>query len=1648
MKKIITALFCVTFLIGSTWQDITSDTPTKTQLKLIYSDLETSKIEFSIDGFHLTPVKTPAGDMYLIKLDDGASLLLEGSPDVHKYSRSIIIPDQAKMEVKVISSEFVEYRDVLVAPSKGNLSRLIDPKDVSYTFGDVYQNNEFFPGEIVGLENPYILRDLRGQTVVFNPIQYNPVQKILRVYQRILVEVSAAEKDNINIFERSNEEVKYSREFLNIYQNHFLNFDEDSRFTYLVDHGNMLVISYGTFMDEMQPLVDWKNKKGIPTEMLDVSNIGSNSSAIQNFVSDYYNDNGLTFLLLVGDIAQIPSPSVGGSASDPTYGFILGNDSYAEVIVGRFSGSNSVQISTQVERSIEYERYPQLGFTEWYDDALGIASNQGTGFGGYDDDEFNDFLWETVLSPFTYDSYEGIYDPSGTDQQGITAINNGVSLINYTGHGSINSWGNGASLNTSQINSLENDNLLPFVITVGCNVGEFQSTNECFCEAWQRATHNGEPTGSIGHYGSTISQSWEPPMHGQYGMNLILTESYNENLTRTIGGIATNGCLYMNDAQGSQGINETKYWTMFGDPSVPIRTAPPTIINAEFEDVIILGANTFSAYTGTEGDLVALSLNGELLAYGYTDESGTATLELGDAGDVPGELDLVITGFNYIPYESTVMVLSPDGPYLVIDNVSVNSGLDEIIEFGESVELTLALENVGNDDASDVTVTITSSDSYISITNGIGTISYIGPNETAAVSGLSFDVSIDVPDEHNFDLSCVINAGSETWESTISLIAYAPLVSVGMVAVDDENGQLDPGDTADLIVTLVNDGGAAISNVAAILNYPNDDGLIIVNDGTDELSVIPANSNGTITFNVTVADWANIGSVADFIIEISADNNYSVSDQVSLTIGLCLEDFESGDFVQYPWEFNGNAEWTIAEDAYEGNYAAKSGAISHNQTSVISVTLDVFASDEISFYYKVSSENNYDYLKFYIDGSLQGEWAGDVNWSQASFYVNAGNRTFTWEYDKDGSVSNGSDCSWVDYIIFPPSNLPTPPQMDVDPISFDVSVPADQTLTEILSISNVGGGSVDYSINLIETTSGRSNPDDGSINMEEQLALETDQDIEKKRRISAGLEIEAAEVTSMIHPDYAPDLRATDVTIVCDGGDYQYEVSWRIVDPLGNIVASGGAPFNGDASLDNGVYTVYAEDSFGDGWNGNYLTVTGTDGTEYLHYTLANGSEGTTTFEINAPDPLSWISLSQSNGSILGGDTDEIEIIFDTADLEGGSMYTCDMEINSNVGLITVPVTLTVGALNITVNVDNLNDWNMVGLPLIVENADCQAVFPGSIENTLYSFDENGYGLNSELSIGNGYWLRFGEAGTSAIYGEVFSSVTISLNEGWNMISGCSLPNGGWIDPLDIVIPNTLYGFGENGYFNSPSIEPGYGYWIRANATGEIIVTGPGGNAKVVVDNTMKDANQITINGTILYFGIDIPEERQLSYSLPPKPPVGAADVRFENNMKYAEEGGLVEVMSNRESFQIDYQINVDAGEKMQWVLVDQSTGQEYELKDMGHIELDGTADSFMLKRAAELPKTFVLSQNYPNPFNPVTTINYELPEESFVTIRVYNLVGQQVTDIVSKVKPAGYHQVMWNGKDQFGEPMASGIYIYSITAKNFHAFKKMVLMK
>lgn len=132
--------------------------------------------------------------------------------------------------------------------------------------------------------------------------------------------------------------------------------------------------------------------------------------------------------------------------------------------------------------------------------------------------------------------------------------------------------------------------------------------------------------------------------------------------------------------------------------------------------------------------------------------------------------------------------------------------------------------------------------------------------------------------------------------------------------------------------------------------------------------------------------------------------------------------FESGTFASC-WNFDGNQPWFIDSGvSHAGTFSACSGNIGDDQTSGMYFSMYVPAADVISFYLKVSSEEDYDYLRFYIDGNLQEMWSGNVNWQQAIFDVEAGNHTFRWEYYKDGGVSSGSDCAWIDDIELPAAN--------------------------------------------------------------------------------------------------------------------------------------------------------------------------------------------------------------------------------------------------------------------------------------------------------------------------------------------------------------------------------------------------------------------------------------------------------------------------------------------------------------------------------------------------------------------------------------------------------------------------------------------------
>ena len=184
----------------------------------------------------------------------------------------------------------------------------------------------------------------------------------------------------------------------------------------------------------------------------------------------------------------------------------------------------------------------------------------------------------------------------------------------------------------------------------------------------------------------------------------------------------------------------------------------------------------------------------------------------------------------------------------------------------------------------------------------------------------------------------------------------------------------------------------------------------------------------------------------------------------------------------------------------------------------------------------------------------------------------------------------------------------------------------------------------------------------------------------------------------------------------------------------------------------------------------------------------------------------------------------ELELVMGTHSLDTyvGDPYTplLGFMYNSIVPLFDLPDS------NINHESDYYADWNLVGLPLDVEDATYNTLFPESIDGTLYSFSD---GYNSEINLthGKGYWLRFIEEGSTTITGVSINEVTISLSEGWNLISGIStsINISDVYDPDWIIIPGTFYGFNPDGYSNTEMIEPGKSYWVKSINDGTIIIS-------------------------------------------------------------------------------------------------------------------------------------------------------------------------------------------------------------------------------
>ncbi|OYQ43239.1 C25 family cysteine peptidase [Flavobacterium aurantiibacter] len=629
------------------------------QISLTGNTPRQKSIKFT-NALNLPPGVNLNGNSYLDFSKVSKVLLMDaGAPALPVFRESITVPTANPVTFQVLPGSYVEYQNIDVLPSKGSLKRNVNPAEVPYLFGSEYAENKFYPEQIASVSNPFTFRNRFGVNLSFTPFQYNPVTKVLRVYSEInlVVQTPAAFSP-----------IREEDAFQSLYSALFL---DEAGYTPVSDLGDLLIITPPNYQNLLTNFVDWKNESGIKTTVVTTAQTGSTPESIKSYITTFYDSNlDLTYVLFIGDHQNIPTYSYGTSGadeqfySDSYYGQLTEEDFYPELLVGRLSGTTQ-QMPRILQKILNYETTPLAG--TWMTNAIGIASNEGAGYGDEGEADFEhlrgigdkllEFGYNTIYE--FYQDYQEGNDEWGdpTPEMISAAIDEGVGLINYTGHGATQIMSTGSYTN-ADVNQLNNAGKFPFVVSVACNNGTFVG-GTALCESFLTAGQGLNPTGAIAACGSSILMAWAEPMQTQDEIAALITRANPTSTTTTLGGLFFNGQLSMLETYGNSpsAIEVMQTWIMFGDPTVVFRSTSFDELAATHPAEVSQSGQAITVNSSSNGARVFLTQNNVQVATGVIAEGG-ATLDIPNlASNDP--IKITLTKVNAKPYRSSINVSSP-----------------------------------------------------------------------------------------------------------------------------------------------------------------------------------------------------------------------------------------------------------------------------------------------------------------------------------------------------------------------------------------------------------------------------------------------------------------------------------------------------------------------------------------------------------------------------------------------------------------------------------------------------------------------------------------------------------------------------------------------------------------------------------------------------------------------------------------------------------------------------------------------------------------------------------------------------------------------------------------------------------------------------
>jgi len=885
--------------------------------------------EKSPDGYRVTTATTHA-DFQTVVLDGvsfdrlsttGDAILGEsGGPAVPAWSKWISIPAGMRPVLRWSVSGEKTYSAINLSPSPVAASDNPEQPVIPLYSEERYSADEWLPAEPATVTEPLTVAGGRWAVLTHTPYRYNPALRELRVAEQLQVEVTFAPDPNAPATPPQDSELPVWRELRRA-----LDPEQPSRddYTNRMDNLGHLVIIVpddDDAVDALQPLVEWKRRKGYMVTLATMAVIGNDKLDLTIWLQNAYDTWPVkpTFVMLVGDATgetlTIPyykddrAAWVGWHVSDNFFVNWVGDSADADAIdnwipeglIGRLSASNVGEVDKLVNKILGYEMTP---YTEepWVEGAVLLAD------GVHSCIETSNAVAELMTGVGYRDNHiykfhreywgGGAYLNIGDIKD---AVNSGVGFVNFRGY---DTWGN---ITPADIAALDNDWKLPVLTGMVCGTNDFTGAyvgggiaiGEAWVEYWENAN---DPQGAVACYGPTDDYTWT------WFNNTMSAAFYHLLLNRdvrTLGALCLGAKLSLLSAfpsdlrfENGQTVGYYFYtYTLLGDPTLQVWTHDPQPMTAEFADELPVGANNLEV-TVTDNDgapvtgaYVHVFLDTLTRFGGFTDNQGRLALITDPLSE--GEYLLTVTAPDMVPILESFQV-SPATSYAALTDVSLDDdgeggsegNNDGNLNPGETVELTLTIANRGEDALEAFTASLETESDLVELVDAEADYGALNPGD-AEENGSPFVFRLlpEAPDGARIGFTLSIPNEVGEWTSVFELPVKGYRFAVSAWSFTD--GNLEPGTERELVVTIENRGELDARQLTALLGC--DDSKIQLRRPEslfDQIAIGEQTDNHLYPFLVYASRDAYLGKEVTFTLNLTDDAGCSAAADFQTTLG-------------------------------------------------------------------------------------------------------------------------------------------------------------------------------------------------------------------------------------------------------------------------------------------------------------------------------------------------------------------------------------------------------------------------------------------------------------------------------------------------------------------------------------------------------------------------------------------------------------------------------------------------------------------------------------------------------------------------------------------------------------------------------------------